>query len=284
MIESPYESRFGFRYSNIGNASSSPGTSVTPGASNAEGSWTQVATSGNISEEIWEIVIGVTAGSSNAQAKNHLLDVGIDEAGGSSYTAIISNIVCGQSGTITAGCGGIWFRFPIKIKSGSSVAVRIQGSNATAGTVRVIVHFYGKPSRPEVVWRGEVSETIGTITNSNGVSFTPGNAAEGTWVSLGTTSKKLSWWQLGVQVDNSATSALVVYVDLAYGDSTNKHMICEDLQFMIIGSSEIVCYHTNLSMWQTCFCEVPSGGELWVRGMASAAPTSGYNAVAVGVG
>lgn len=282
--QAPWANRFNFLYTNLGNASTSPGTSITPGASNVEGTYTQVASSANIAQEIWGVAIWVSGGNTAGQAKNHLLDLGIDEAGGTSYTAILSNIACGQSGGAVA--QGCWFYFPIKIKAGSAVAVRIQGSNATAGTVRVACWFYGKPSRPELVWRGEFSETVGTITNSNGVSFTPGNTgAEGSWTSLGTTTKFCKWWQLGVQIDNGTIAGAFQFTfDLAYGDVTNKHMILENVQYCIHGTAETAALYAIDGSTGTGFCPVPVGGELWIRGSCSGTAPTGCNAVAIGVG
>ncbi|NBT33031.1 MAG: hypothetical protein EBT13_14315, partial [Rhodobacteraceae bacterium] len=43
----------GWSYRNWGaNPSATPGTSITPGASNAEGAWTQVASSANIAADV----------------------------------------------------------------------------------------------------------------------------------------------------------------------------------------------------------------------------------------
>jgi hypothetical protein len=154
------------------------GTVVTPGASNAEGAWTQVASAANIAQDVCWVYLQVSSGSTTTAIKNHLIDLGADSAGGTSYTACVSNMVCGQSNAIGTATHGIEFMFPMCISAGSSVAVRIQGSNATAGTVRVGVKFYGQPSRPEASPIAQFSETIGTITGSAGVAFTPGNAVD----------------------------------------------------------------------------------------------------------
>lgn len=256
-----------------------PGVSVTPGASNAEGAWTNIATSANIANDVYGIWLWIMAGNTSGQAKNHLLDLGVDQAGGTSYTAVISNLVCGQSSS--AQDGGRAFYFPLFIKAGSSVAVRIQGSNATAGTVRVAAKFFGKPTHPENIRAGSFSETIGTITNSNGVSFTPGNTGtEGSWVSLGTTVKNLWWWQVGVQIDNAATSNLTYHIDLAYGDGTNKHMLLENHRLMCTGTAERI---SNLEDFN-CYGEVPAGSTIYIRGTCSGTSDTGFNGVAVGIG
>ena len=262
---------------------STVGLSVTPGASSAEGSWTQIATGGNIANDVYWIWIHVSAGSTNAASKPHLLDVGVDNAGGSSYTAVVSNIVCGAAAAQTAMGAGHYFFFPMYIKSGSSVAVRIQGGNATAGTVRIVAKFYGQPSNPELVPTACYSETIGTITNSDGVTFTPGTTADGTWTSLGTTTLNLWWWQLGYQVSNGTITVEGTYIDLAVGDGTNFHQIKR--LYHIGGTSEFIgsLRHGNL-MFTECYCPVKAGSTMYVRGRCSDAPDTGYNAVAVGFG
>lgn len=275
--------RFGFYFTNQATPSGTPGTSVTPGASNAEGSWTEVASSANIAHDIYLVAIWISGGATNGNSKMHLLDIGWDPAGGTSYVQQIANIACGSSvapSTINAP-SGIFFLFPVFIKAGSAVAVRIQGSNATAGTVRVQAEFFGKPTNPEILKVGQYSETIGAITNSNGVSFTPGNSgAEGSWQSLGTTARALWWWQLAVQADDSSLGAGLIYqFDLAYGDGSNKVIIIENLT-AIVSNGETLAIAPPLN----CFYEVPAGAELFVRGSCSGTTDTGWNGVAVGIG
>ena len=273
-----------FTYNNWGtNPSSTPGTSVVPGTSNAEGSWTQIASSANISQDIFGFLLSVHNGNSNATAKNHLLDVGVDPAGGTSYTAVISNIVCGSTGNVVDQKFGAEFLFPLFIPSGSSVAVRVQGSHTVAGTVRVCAKFYGSLGRQEETPLGQFSETIGTITNSNGVSFTPGNAADGTWVSLGTTAKAMWWWQLAYQIDNGTVTAEQTYIELAHGDATNKHSIITLFHEGNSAETLGIVMGENLNHF-AAYKPLPAGVELWVRGRCNNAPDSGYNAVAIGIG
>lgn len=270
---------FSFTYDNWGaDPSASPGTSITPGASDAEGSWTQVASSSNIAQDVYFVSVALMAGFTGAAAKNHLLDIGVDPAGGTSYTAVVSNFTCGSSATQT---GARSLAFPLFIKAGSSVAVRVQGSNATAGTVRVIAKFYGQPSVPEVLPICTYSETIGAITGSLGVSFTPGNGVDGTWVSLGTTTKPARWVQLGFQINNATMSAHQTYVDLGVGDATNKRVLIRT--HMSSSSTEVITEQVagNLG-W--CAVSLPSGSELWIRGRNGGAPVTGYNGMALTFG
>lgn len=272
MIYTPYTNAWGFRYQNQTNGATTLGTSVTPGASNAEGAWTQVAAAANITTDVYWIDVCVSAGATSANVKSHLLDIGIDPAGGTSYTPWLSDLVCGNSATAAA--GGRWWTFPCLIRAGSSVAVRVQGSNATAGTVRVFLVFYGKPKHPELIRPGAYTETIGTITGSSGVSFTPGNATWGTWTSLGTTTRPHHWVQLGWQIDNATMSAHGTLLQLGIGDGTTFHVILQTAGQMT--TSEAITSFMAPGGW-----EIPAGATLYVRGNNSAAPVTGYNAVAV---
>lgn len=273
---------YAFTYDNWGaNPTSQPGTSVTPGASNAEGSWTQVASSANIAQDCYWIYLRISDNATSNQSKPQRLDIGVDPAGGTSYTAVVSDLVMGMASSATVGYRT--FCFPLFIKAGSSVAVRIQGANATAGTVRVGVKFYGQPTRPENAPVGTIAQTFGSITNSDGTSFTPGNAADGAWVSLGTANTPLWWWQLGVQINNGTQSTHYTYVDLAVGDSTNKLLIKRHMFASTTGEVNIDIFGANTT-FMDCYWPVPAGAELWVRGRNSAAPVTGYNATAIGIG
>lgn len=274
---------FGWTYDNWGtNPSATPGTAVTPGASDVEGSWTQIASSGNIANDVYAVYIRVAAGATSGQIKSQILDIGVDPAGGTSYSAIISDLVCGCSPALTV-AGNREHFFLFYIKAGSSVAVRIQGSNATAGTVRVIARFYGRPSNPDLMPIGQFSETIGAITNSSGVSFTPGNAADGSWVSLGTTTRDLFWWQLGYQIDNATITAEYTFIELACGDASNKQRIMGVMHGGTTGETCGLAMQTGL-LACAAYRPVPAGANLYIRGRCNNAPDTGYNANCVGIG
>ncbi len=282
MLHQPFLSRFAFTYDNWGaNPSATPGTSVIPGASNAEGAWTQVATSGNIAQDIYWLRLQIQSGFVASQQKDHLLDIGVDPAGGTSYSPIISNIICGATGVLPQ--VGAQFFFPFFIKAGSSIAVRVQGNNATAGTVRVMAKFYGQSARMEALPVASFSETIGAISGSGGVGFTPGNVADGAWVSLGTTTKAMWWWQLGVQISNAAMTSVTTYTELAHGDVTNKHIITKCM-FQSDGSEQMLFGVDSGMIFPQAYKPLPAGVELWVRGRANGAPATGHNAVAIGGG
>lgn len=276
-------SAYGFTYDNWGaNPGSTIGTSVTPGSSNSEGSWTQIASSANIAQDCYWLYLQVHTGATSANAKNQLLDIGIDPAGGTSYTAFLSNLQVGASPALTA-AGAREHVFPIFIKAGSSVAVRIQGSNATAGTVRCAARFYGQPSRPENVPVGTIAETFGTITNSSGQSVTPGNAADGSWVDFGATSQNLWWWQMGYAIDNGTITAEYTYIEIAFGDGTNKVPI---FKVMHSGTTSETCGLAAQTQMLACaaYRPVPAGAHIYIRMRCNNPPDTGYHATVVGIG
>lgn len=285
MLHTGQANRSNWSFDNFGaNPGATPGTSVTPGISNAEGSWTQLATSANVAQDVSGFFLRISdnAVATPTTSKNFLCDIGVDPAGGTSYTAVISDIVCGSAGPITA-AGGHSFYFPLRIKAGSSIAARIQGSHGTATASRVGIKLYGQTTRPEMFPVGSFTETIGTITNSNGVSFTPGNAADGTWASLGTTTNPMWWWNIAYQVDNATITAEYTYIELAYGDATNKVIICEKMHQGTTSEQTGAVLNTNLIHLEA-YCPVPAGSTMYIRGRCLNAPDTGYNGVAIGVG
>lgn len=285
MLHVQKSSHSWFTVDNFGaNPGATPGTSVTPGISNAEGSWTEIMSDTSLTEDIYGFLLRVSdnAVATPTTGKNFLLDIGTDPAGGTSYSAIISNIVCGSAGPITA-AGGHTFFFPMFIKAGTAIAARIQGSHGTATASRVGIKLYGKRSSPESFPVGTFAETIGTITNSNGVSFTPGNAADGTWTSLGTTTNPLWWWQIGYQIDNGTITAEYTYIDIAYGDGSNKHIICSRMHQGTTSEQIGSVLNTQLNFMEA-YCPVPAGSTIYIRGRCLNAPDTGYNGVAIGIG
>lgn len=274
---------YNFSYDNWGaNPSTTPGTSVVPGASNAEGSWTQVASSANIAQDCYWVFIQVLGGLTSATAKNHLLDLGIDPAGGTSYTSFFSNFQVGSSSSLAVPANRE-FLFPVFIKAGSSVAVRVQGSAGTAGTVRVAAQFYGQPTNPLAVPVGAFAQTFGTITNSNGQSFTPGNAADGTWVDLGSVTNPLWWFQVGYGVDNTVITAEQTYIEVAWGDSTNKISMFKVMHVGTTNESVGSVLQTNLAAC-AAYNPVPAGANIYIRGRCVNAPDTGYHATVIGIG
>lgn len=284
MLHVPHQSATFWTYDNWGtNPGSAIGTSVTPGASNTLGSWTQLASAANIAENVYGLYFQVHSGSTTTQSKQQLLDIGIDPAGGTSYTAVISDMVIGNSPTLVQ-AGNIEHFFPLYIPAGASVAARVRGSNATAGTVRVAARFYGMRSAPEMMRFGSFTETLGADTaNSRGTAFTPGNAADGSWVDLGAISKPMWWWQMGHQIDNATITGEYVYIDVAYGDASNKTTIFRVMHGGTTAETNGYAAQTQM-LPIAAYCPVAAGEHIYIRGRCNNVPDTGYNATVTGLG
>lgn len=283
MLHIPSPSYNGWSYNNYGsNPAATYGGSVTAGGSaNTESATPLVlATGANLAQDVYLMELHVY-NVSGTGSRPQLMDIGVDPAGGTSYTYIINNIVCGNTGANTTAAHGYYFLFPLFIKSGSQVACRTQNGQASI-TTSVAANFLGYRSRPEFFPVGSFSETIGTPSNSNGQSFTPGNAADGSWADLGATSKAMWWWQLSYQINNTTVTAEYTYIDLAWGDASNKHIIMRAVHGGTTAETCSDLFTANRSIG--CYCPVPAGANLYVRGRCNNSPDSGYNALAIGIG
>jgi hypothetical protein len=73
------------------------------------------------------------------------------------------------------------------------------------------------------------------------------------------------------------------YVDLAYGDATNKVIIRRQYFLSDTGPKRWPnAFGTNLLF--DSYKPVPAGATLYVRGRCSTTPDSNWNAVAIGIG
>lgn len=264
--------------SNFATPSATPGTSVTPGASNAEGAWTQVLSGATVTEDVWDLYLCIAGGNTSATAKNHLVDIGVDLAGGTSYTEFIPNILCSQSQAVTI--GGCQFRFPVHIPAGASIAVRCRGSAATAGTIRALVEVYGQPNHPEYLWKGSKIVTLGAVEASSiGTAFTPGNAAWGSWVSLGTAGvMSPRFFQLGVGVNNGTITAQYSRIELGISDDeVTFYPIGRPRNLSFYGTAEIAGWVFDTGLINN-FIDIDAGVYLGIRGRCSTSPATGYNA------
>lgn len=259
-------------------ALSTLGVAVTP-AVGSKGSWVQTASAANMGRDAVGITVSVSSGTTSATVRAIALDIGVDPAGGTAYTTVISNVLCGNA-TGSGAAGGYSLYFPIRINAGSTVAVRAQGT--TTATTTVLVTFSQGESCPGTVWSGSFSETIGTMSGALGVSYTPGNVAKGSWALLGTTTRNLKYWQASAQLNNTVVAANFQYIDLAYGDGTTYVPIFNDLVVSFPTANEDAAQF----LFPTCqhFCDVPAGSNIYIRAASTSAPATGYNALAIGIG
>jgi len=239
------------------------GTAITP-AAGSYGSWAQVGS--DLTADAYGILININSNYTASASRNTVVDIGVDPAGGSSYTARIAGLICGNADSYTSagrsGCG-VWYYFPLFIPANSSVAARGHSTVATAFRVGIIV--MQRPSNPAMIRKGSFVETLG-VSGNQGTAITPGTTAESSWVSIGTTTKRCWWWQMGWQVPSTDTGhqTAAIHLDLAL-TNTGSGIIIRDLMVNTQAQESL----TNRPLTQGVEWDVPAGTTLYVRAQTS---------------
>lgn len=241
------------------------GTAVTP-AVNSLGSWAQLFAP--TTQDSFGILINVNSNAASTTSRGTAIDIGWDEAGGTSYTARVLGLLCGGAGTYNAPGSGVWYYFPIFIPAGSRIAAR--GNSTVTTAFRVGAILMQKPANPAMIRKGSFVETLGLTGNFNvGTTIVPGTTAEGAWTLVGTTSERCWWWQLGFQVSTADTSwnAGVMHVDVGVGDGTvgGTSVILQDTPITFT-TAEAIC---SIPITAGVEWDVPSGSNIYVRAQYS---------------
>lgn len=208
------------------------GTSITPG-NNTMGSYAQVLSAANVANDVVWVEVSANSNGVSTAARDTIMDIGVDPAGGTAYNVLIPQILVSQAGPALQQQGGVGINycFPLYITAGSTVAARASVNNATVGTLRVRMRITGMPKDHRNMIVGTRCVAIGiTAGSSTGVSVTSGAASEGTWTSLGTVAAGDNpwFWQYGVGINQGTTTAVGVSGDLSIGNASNKVIVMED--------------------------------------------------------
>lgn len=240
---------------------SSPGSAVTAGANAVDG--TAVSLLSALSADVEMIEIGFAGFFVSGGNGSCLADLLIDPAGGTSWTSLIDDLIVGQ----TLAPGGsqappLWYFFPIWIKSGTSVGIRIKTIHTSNITARVIIKAYGGNANPASWWCGQRVTSIGIdASNCIGQAHTAGNSgAFSSWTDLGST--------LAARAGAFQFSAQGTFTD------TTQQTLGYHFQFGIggdqIGPTLLRCTSTTENGWITptapIYYDAPSGAQLQVRG------------------
>jgi hypothetical protein len=226
-------SGYGWSFSSTGatRVAAAWGTSVTP-AQNSMGTYAQVLSAANVSKDVFGIQIQFNSNAVSAAARDTLVDIGIDAAGGSSYTVLIPTLSASSAAPAIGATGaGLSYFFPVYIPAGSTVAARASVNNATVGTLRCGIRIFGAPrDRRNVIVGSKVLAYGITTATSTMTAVTPGTTSEGTWTSLGTVASgdEPFFWQVGTGVNQGTITATAYTGDLGIGDGSNKAVVIED--------------------------------------------------------
>lgn len=259
-------------------AGANQGVSLTPG-NNTYGSYVEVVSDTLITQDCYGILININSGATSAAAKDMIVTIGKDESGGTSYSDWISHLYASCCSPMNVNLGGAWYYFPLYIKNGTALAAKASVNNATVGTVRCNIWVFGAPDKPHNLRVGQGVDTIGAVTGSSrGTSVTPGTTSEGTWTSLGSTTKDCFAWQSGFGINNATITALTYFFDIsADNDSTTPNLI--QIDNMAVGTTS---EQLSFTQWPA-FKEVVAGQTIYGRAQCSGTPVSGCSMMAYGV-
>jgi len=211
---------------------SNKGTAVTPGATNTYGSYASLGVVNPNDDAYW---IWIYAHTVNVVAENRMvmITVGVDPAGGSSFTDTINDLLIGAPLALQSTTGGPIYGFPLRIKAGSAIGVKAACLSATTTAIRVYCELMCQPSRPELVRCGSFVQTFGvTPPTVGGVAVTPGGASEGAYAEIGTLDKPLWFFDFGYSIDDTTMTTASLEVDVALGDASNKRVIIPNAQII----------------------------------------------------
>lgn len=265
------------------------GTQASPNASaNTYGSYVQMldgsAVWGGKTGDAMEIELRFVSQYTGGTHHDTIATIGIDEAGGTSYSTLISDLVIGSPGPSYDVNGwparGVIYRFPLRIKTGSSLAFKVSSNKASAQDIGCWVILRGGPTRPELVRVGSFVRSFGVDTaNSRGTVITPGTTSEGAWTQIGSALAEPLWYfDFGYGIADDAMEANVLYVDVGAGDATNKRVIVRDAQVESTATESI-----NKSL-AGCLAQLATGDLLYARAQSGNAVDSNNSVAVYGVG
>jgi hypothetical protein len=286
--------RFGLTLSSVAlgtQPSAAFGTAVTPG-NLAYGSFVQVpvmnGTAAATSDDSCEVEIGINTVGIPATARDCLVRIGWDPAGGTAYGVAgrtsIDHLIGSCASAYMAGAGGLGggvvYRFPLRIPAGSTLAAQAMVNSATVTAINVYAKLRGRPSHPHRIYVGTFVDTYGAVlATAAGTSITPGTAARGAFVSVGALALTYSYFELGLGCNDATMANLGYEVDVAVGDGSNKDLVVEGATFTVSNAETITKQAGNGR-----YARVGTASTLFVRAQASTTPDSNVSAAVYAVG
>ena len=249
------------------------------GSADTYGSYTEIISDADLTEDCYGIAIWISSAAVSAAISRGSITIGKDEAGGTSYSDWLTDLICGNAQNILSGNGGNFYYFPMFIKAGTSIAAKYANSTGSR-TCRVAIAVVGRPLGSDVRAATKF-ESFGASVAA-GTAITPANASEGSWTQIGSNpSTPLWWWQYGYQIANATINLRAFFVDIAVGDGSNKHIIIEN-QHVLTDSTEAL-YHGNVARLIPCY-EAAVGDLIYARVNCDAAPDASNQIAIYGCG
>lgn len=244
------------------------GVDVVNGGSSAYGSYAGIIAGASVTTDIYLIEIRIRRAANTATTDTTMLyTIGLDPAGGTSYTDTINHLMF-RAPNSTNGVGINTYTFPLFIQAGTSIGVKCMNTAATGGNSRVSVHLWGDPKHPEMAWAGKGVETIGVTlgTPPTGVSVTPGAASQGAWATIGTTTNDCHWWQMAFKSGGDTVDANIAFsCDLAVGNGTARQIVINRALFETT-TNEVQFNRPQYDGWGSAPAGSTIEGRAWCTG------------------
>lgn len=257
-------------------AAASPGVAFTAGANDVDGA--AVALLGALAHDVHYIELGIAGTGLSTADSSCLLDLLIDPAGGTSWSSLIDDLICGFLAVPTTIVGvNTWYRFPLFIKAGASLGIQAKThhtADITSG--RAVVVAKGNPNKPDLWWCGSKVESLGPGANSKGVTITTSTAnVFSAWTSIGgPTSGRYGALQFGAQEMTGNVTNNSQYFQIGSG---SVKLPGTPTIPRIEASSDV-----GLTYSHTIHCDIPAGTQLQSR-MISNGSTQSRNVALYGV-
>ena len=257
------------------------GTQLTP-AQNSYPAYAEILA--DTAYETFGIEIFIHSGAFSTEARDILVTIGLDHAGGTTYTDCeINNLIATNCGTPLF--GGVRYYFPLYIPAGSAIAAKASVSHATVRSVYVGVRLFGRPTRPELVRAGSYVDTFGAVTAaSDGTTITAGEANEGDWteVTAGATTKPYWFWQVGWGANDASLTAVMYALDVGVGGVGTEELVIQDALHLSSGTVEQM--NQPLQPLVGYFAEVGITQRVYVRMQCHGTPDSNLSTVVYALG
>lgn len=238
---------------------STTGTLFTAGANNVDGA--AVTCLSALAHDVHKIRVRVTAVGSSGVESNAAGDLLIDPAGGTSWSALITDLVCGYTSAVSP-INYSYYEFPLWIPAGASVGWRAKQTHTVDLSGRVLVEAYGEPSNPAMWWCGSGVETAG-ISDSKGTAITADSGSFGSWTSVGSPTTRL-WKSVQMGINGSDASMLGLNYHFELGHSSTK-LPGSGTYWITTATSE----NGQRALPGPAACNIPVGTQMQARGMGS---------------
>jgi hypothetical protein len=225
-----------------------------------------------LDEDMYAMTLIVWATASSGWNSYATMDIGVDRAGGSSYTVEISDILVGMGSATSGHIPSCVYTFPYFMPSGSTVVARIASSATSVGTARIAARAYGKPAASHMFPKCTHCETLGPT------AIAPGNAAWTTpWTALGSTlTYPAKWIQVNYDLSNSGVTSETTYFEVGHGDGTNNKTLLRLAHKGNTGEYRTYNWRNETFVPWRCAVNLPIGAQLYMRAYCSNSPDLNY--------